>query len=87
MGSNASLPEAFLGRGLVDPGGRKIDLTAILIPRYRADSYDTFAPWVKHWDVYDFDESQKFEPYDKESALEYLAFCPQQVAERVGWLN
>ena len=31
------------------------------------DSYETFAPWVKHRDVYDFDASQVFEPYDKGS--------------------
>ena len=50
---------------------------------YLADSYETFTPWVKHRDVYDFDEAQIFEPYDKESILEYLAFCQQQVAERI----
>src|SRR5512139_81724 len=50
---------------------------------YLAYSYETFTPWVKHREVYDFDESQTFEPYDKESILEYLDFCQQQVAERV----
>ena len=54
---------------------------------YLADSYETFTPWVKHRDVYDFDESQIFEPYDKETVLEYLAFCQQEVAERVPRLN
>ena len=50
---------------------------------YLADSYETFTPWVKHREVYDFDESQIFEPYDKDTILEYLAFCQQQVAERI----
>jgi len=50
---------------------------------YLADSYKTFIPWAKHREVYDFDESQVFEPYDKETILEYLAFCQQHVAERV----
>ena len=54
---------------------------------YLADSFDTFIPWVKHREVYDFDESQTFEPYDKESILEYLAFCQQQVAERIPRMN
>ena len=50
---------------------------------YLADSYETFTPWVKHREVYDFDESQIFEPFDKDTILEYLAFCQQQVAERI----
>jgi len=50
---------------------------------YLADSYETFTPWVKHREVYDFDEAQIFEPYDKDTILEYLAFCQQQVAERI----
>jgi hypothetical protein len=54
---------------------------------YLADSYKSFTPWVKHREVYDFDESQVFEPYDKETILEYLAFCQQHVAERVPLLN
>jgi hypothetical protein len=54
---------------------------------YLADSEETFTPWMKHRDVYDFDESQVFEPYDRDSILEYLAFCQQQVAERVPQLN
>ena len=54
---------------------------------YLADSAETFTPWVKHREVYDFDESQTFEPYDKESILEYLAFCRQQVAERIPRMN
>ena len=54
---------------------------------YLADSYETFTPWVKHREVYDFDESQIFEPYDKETMLEYLAFCQQHAAERVPQLK
>jgi hypothetical protein len=54
---------------------------------YLADSYETFTPWMKHREVYDFDHSQTFEPYDKETILEYLAFCQQQVAERVPQLK
>jgi hypothetical protein len=54
---------------------------------YLADSAETFTPWVKHREVYDFDESQVFEPYDKESILEYLAFCQREVVERVPRLN
>jgi hypothetical protein len=54
---------------------------------YLADSYDAFIPWVKHREVYDFDETQSFEPYDKETVLEYLAFCQGHIAERVPQLN
>jgi hypothetical protein len=54
---------------------------------YLADSYDSFTPWVKYRDVYDFDESQNFEPYDKETIEEYLAYCQQRVAERVPQLK
>ncbi|HSF83169.1 MAG TPA: DinB family protein [Anaerolineales bacterium] len=54
---------------------------------YLADTYETFTPWVKHREVYDFDESQIFEPYDKESVLEYLVFCQRQVVERVPQLK
>jgi hypothetical protein len=54
---------------------------------YLADSYETFTPWTKHREVYDFDDSQTFEPYDKATILEYLVFCQQQVAERVPLLK
>jgi len=50
---------------------------------YLADSVETFTAWVKHREVYDFDESQIFEPYDKDTILEYLAFCQQHVRDRV----
>ena len=58
---------------------------------YLADSYESFVPWEKHREVYDFDERLEdqpvFEPYDREAILEYLAFCQQHVAERVPRLN
>jgi hypothetical protein len=54
---------------------------------YLADSYESFTPWIKHREVYDFDESQVFEPYDKDTILEYLAFCQQHVAESVPQLD
>ena len=54
---------------------------------YLADSYESFTPWVKHREVYDFDESQVFEPYDKDTMLEYLAFCQEHVAKRIPKLN
>lgn len=57
------------------------------VHEYLADSYDAFTPWVKHREVYDFDESRIFEPYDKDTILEYLAFCQQHVAERVPQLK
>ena len=51
---------------------------------YLAESYETFTPWIKHRDGYeDFPAPQGGEPYDKESILAYLAFCQQEVAERV----
>jgi hypothetical protein len=54
---------------------------------YLADSPETFTPWLKHREVYDFDVEQVFEPYDKSTILEYLAFCQQHVTERVPQLN
>jgi hypothetical protein len=57
------------------------------VHEYLADSEKTFTPWVKHREVYDFDETRTFEPYDKETILEYLAFCQQHVAERVPQLK
>jgi hypothetical protein len=57
------------------------------VHEYLADSYEAFTPWVKHREVYDFDESQVFEPYDKDTILEYLAFCQQHIADRVPKLN
>ena len=55
---------------------------------YLADSEETFTPWYKHRDEYDDVEwSQAAEPFDKDLVLEYLAFCQQQVRERVPRLN
>jgi hypothetical protein len=51
---------------------------------YVADSEEAFTPWIKHRDGYeDFDVPQMGEPYDKNTILEYLAFCQQHVKERV----
>lgn len=57
------------------------------VHEYLADSYETFTPWEKHREVYDFDDSQIFEPYDKETILEYLAFLQQHVVERLPQLK
>ncbi len=55
---------------------------------YVADSEETFTPWIKHRDGYeDFDVPQIAEPYDRNTILEYLAFCQQQVGQRVPRLN
>jgi hypothetical protein len=63
---------------------------------YLQDSERTFTPWVNHRQSYNFiglrlppgvTPPQVDQPYDKESVLEYLAFCRQQVAERVPQLN
>ncbi len=55
---------------------------------YVADSEEAFTPWIKHRDGYDDFEAQQIgEPYDKDTVLEYLAFCQQEVAERVPRLN
>lgn len=55
---------------------------------YLGDSEESFTPWVKHRDGYeDFDPAQAVEPHDKETILEYLAFCQQHVRERVPRLD
>lgn len=55
---------------------------------YLADSEEAFTPWIKHRREYeDFDEIKIREPYDRDTVLEYLAFCQQEVAERVPRLN
>jgi len=55
---------------------------------YVADSEAAFIPWIKHRDGYeDFQVPQMSEPYDRDTVLEYLAFCQQQVAGRVARLN
>jgi hypothetical protein len=57
------------------------------VHEYLADSYESFTPWIKHREVYDFEESQTFEPYDKDTILEYLAFCQRHAAERIPQLD
>ena len=63
---------------------------------YLQDSEQAFTPWSKHRKEYQFigqvpwpphAPPQIGEPYDKESVLEYLAFCQRQVAERVPQVN
>jgi len=49
-----------------------------------ADSLETFTPWTKHRDGYeDFPATEGREPYDKDTILEYLAFCQKEVTDRV----
>jgi hypothetical protein len=55
---------------------------------YVSDSEEAFTRWIKHRDGYeDFEVTQLREPYDKDTILEYLAFCQQHVAERVPQLD
>ncbi len=55
---------------------------------YLEDSEDAFTPWIKHRDGHDhFESLHVLEPYDKDTILEYLAFCQQHVADRVPKLN
>jgi hypothetical protein len=63
---------------------------------YLQDSEQTFTPWIKHREEYQFlgplpwpphAPPQIGEPYDQSSVLEYLAFCQQQVVERVPQLD
>jgi len=55
---------------------------------YVSDSEEAFVPWIKHREGYeDFEPLQNREPYDKDTLLEYLAFCQHEVAERVPQLN
>ena len=55
---------------------------------YVSDSEEAFTPWVKHREEADnFDLSAIAEPYDKDTILEYLAFCQKEVADRVPQLN
>lgn len=59
---------------------------------YLQDSEQTFTAWNKHRDEYQFlghvpwpprAEPKIGELYDRETVLEYLAFCREQVVERV----
>ena len=63
---------------------------------YLQDSEQTFTPWINHREEYQFLGPLPWpphapprigEPYNRDSVLEYLAFCQQQVAERVPQLN
>lgn len=63
---------------------------------YLSDTEAHFTPWPKHRKEYQFmgqtpwpphAPPQIGEPYDRESVLEYLAFCQQHVVERVPRLD
>ena len=63
---------------------------------YLQDSEQAFVPWSKHRAEYQFigqlpwpphAPPQIGEPYDRQTVLEYLAFCQQQVAKRVPQVN
>lgn len=63
---------------------------------YLQDSEHTFTPWPRHRKEYQFIGQLPWpphapphigEPYDKESVLDYLAFCQRQVEERVPQLD
>jgi hypothetical protein len=58
---------------------------------YLQDSENAFAVWAKHRPGYqriDPDARPKIgEPYDRDTVLEYLAFCQQHVAERIPGLD
>jgi hypothetical protein len=55
---------------------------------YLGESEEAFTSWSRHRDGYeDFPAPENGEPYDKATILEYLAFCEQQVRERVPRLN
>lgn len=63
---------------------------------YLQDTAHTFTPWPKHRNEYQFIGQVPWpphapprigEPFDKESVLEYAAFCRQQVEQRVPLLK
>ena len=60
---------------------------------YLQDTQDSFTPWIKHRDQSRSlkrspqETAQSVDPYGKDSILEYLAFCEQEVAERVPHLD
>jgi hypothetical protein len=59
---------------------------------YLQDSAQTFTPWIKHCEDYQLlgplDALPRIgEPYDQATVLEYLAFCQQQVTEKVAGLK
>ena len=63
---------------------------------YLQDTEGDFTPWIKHRKEYQFlgnlpwpphSPPQIGEPYDKDTLLEYLAFCQQEVEKRVPQLD
>jgi len=52
---------------------------------YLQPTEQDFRPWAKHRKAHDL--AQTADPYSQAEILEYLAFCQQQVAERVPQLN
>jgi hypothetical protein len=63
---------------------------------YLQENEQAFTPWSKHRQEYQYigqlpwpphSAPQIGEPYDRETVLEYLAFCQQQVTERVPQLD
>jgi hypothetical protein len=59
---------------------------------YLQDSEEDFTPWSEHREGYHSlgqvpSRPETVEHYEKDSVLEYVAFCQQQVAERVPQLN
>lgn len=63
---------------------------------YLQDSEQSFTPWTRHRAEYNFigplpwpphEKPKIAEPYDQVTLLEYLAFCQQQVLERVPTLE
>jgi hypothetical protein len=54
---------------------------------YLAESDESFTPWIKHRSGYEDFPAPVGEPYDKETILEYLAYCQGQVIERVPQLK
>jgi hypothetical protein len=57
---------------------------------YIQDSQQTFTPWSKHREEYQFSDQMPqpvHQAPDKAIVLEYLAFCEQQVLEKVTGTN
>ena len=63
---------------------------------YLQDSEEDFTPWSKHRKGYHSlgheprspdSGPETVEPYEKDTVLEYLAFCQKQLADRVPQLN
>jgi hypothetical protein len=63
---------------------------------YLQDTEESFSPWPKHRPEYESIGQLPYpphtppkigEPYDKESVLDYLAFCRQAVKERIPQLK